>query len=425
MMKRKAAVVILAIFLCSVFAVNALAQATDDQDQEILYLLGSRASEVAMKELPFDKDDPNILVMTSASYAIIDGHNTGRCIDGVADASGCTVGKGNLLLIHRGREKPLWFAFFSKNTKECVYLQVNNAVLGKSVDEFKALADEEVFTKIAKENIGADKLLSEPEAWDEKMKANVFGGGAKPFNNEFTMMTIANVWAKGAPPELIRANQFHNHLCPGSASGYLFVKYIDNNLPLEKPSQRYQIIAIKPWCKDDVMQWILEATIGNKNYIAKDLTPEQMKQLPEDAKDVANVVIRWDSATGTGKGIVIAWDWDNACQMCGGVSKKDLTAFDTHRWWWMRLKMNQWMLDYMDSPETLIHTVKEFDVNSPTEVNKLKSAGVNPLVELGIMPAPGATSAPTEETPSIPGLAVIAAIAMAGVVAYAARRRKT
>lgn len=421
-MKRKVAVTVLVLFLCTVLAVTASAQVTDDQ--ELLYLLGSRASEIAMNDLPFEKDDPNILVMTSASYAIIDGHNTDRCIDGVADASGCTVGKGNLLLIHRSREKPLWFAFFSKNTNECVYLQVNNTVLGKSVDELNALADEEVFTKITKANIGADKLLNEPEAWDEKMKAQIFGGGAKPFNNEFTIMTIANIWAKGAPPELIRANQFHNHLCPGSASGFLFVKYIDFNLPLEKSSQRYQIIAIKPWCKDDIMQWILEATIGNKNYIAKDLTPEQMKQLPEDAKDVANVVIRWDSATGTGKGIVIAWDWDNACQMCGGVSKKDLTAFDTHRWWWMRLKMNQWMLDYTDSPETLIHTVKEFDVASLAELNNLKSAGVNPLVELGVMPKPETTPTPAEETPAIPGLGVIAAIAIAGALVYVVRRRK-
>ncbi len=421
-MKIKVTVTVLVLFLCTVLAVSASAQVTDDQ--ELLYLLGSRASEIAIKDLPFEKDDPNILVMTSASYAIIDGHNTDRCIDGIADASGCTVGKGNLLLIHRSREKPLWFAFFSKNTNECVYLQVNNAVLGKSVDELNVLADEEVFTKITKANIGADKLLSEPEAWDEKMKAQIFGGGAKPFNNEFTIMTIANIWAKGAPPELIRANQFHNHFCPGSASGFLFVKYIDFNLPLEKPSQRYQIIAIKPWCKDDIMQWILEATIGNKNYIAKDLTPEQMKQLPEDAKDVANVVIRWDSATGTGKGIVIAWDWDNACQMCGGVSKKDLTAFDTHRWWWMRLKMNQWMLDYMDSPETLIHTVKEFDVDSLAELNNLKSAGVNPLVELGVMPKSETTQTPTEKTPAIPGLGVIAAIAIAGALVYVMRRRK-
>jgi hypothetical protein len=44
------------------------------------------------------------------------------------------------------------------------------------------------------------------------------------------------------------------------------------------------------------------------------------------------------------------------------------------------------------------------------------------------MPEPETTAAPvptpTEKTPSIPGLAVIAAIAIAGVVVYVARRRK-
>ena len=86
--------------------------------------------------------------------------------------------------------------------------------------------------------------------------------------------------------------------------------------------------------------------------------------------------------------------------------------------------MNQWMLDYMDSPETLIHTVKEFDVDSLAELNNLKSAGVNPLVELGVMPKPETTPTPAEETPSIPGLGVIAAIAIAGALVYVVRRRK-
>ncbi len=106
--------------------------------------------------------------------------------------------------------------------------------------------------------------------------------------------------------------------------------------------------------------------------------------------------------------MVIAWDWDKAFQMCGDVSRKDLKAFDTHRWWWMRLKMNQWMLNYMDSPETFIHTVKEFDVNSQAELNKLKSAGVNPLVELGVMPVPESESTPLPVWIALSAIAVVA-----------------
>lgn len=399
----------LAILFCGVFAVNASAQATTD-NQDVMYLLGCRASEIAMKELNFTKGDSSILVMTTASFAIIDGHPTGRSIDGIADTTGCTVGKGNLLLIHMDKDKPLWLAFFNNRTKECVYLQVNNAVVGKSVDQLKALPDSEVFTKIAKENVGADKLLNEPDVWDKKTKAKVFGG------NEFSIITIANVWAKGAPEELIRASQFHNHICPGLTSGYFILKYLDRYLPLEKPSQEYQIIAIQPWCKDDCLQWNLDATIGHKSYTAEFLTEEQLKKLPANATNVANIVIRWDPTTGTGKGIVVKFDWDKMYKMCG-INKNE-----------SKLKMDLCMADYYDKPEMFVSTIKEFDVNSPAELIKLKSAGVNPLVELGIMSEQGTTSAPVstlpEKTPSIPGFAVIAAIVIASVVVCATRRRK-
>ncbi|KAF5415112.1 MAG: hypothetical protein C5S38_04345 [Candidatus Methanophagaceae archaeon] len=49
-MKRKVTVTVLVLFLCTVLAVSASAQVTDDQ--ELLHLLGSRASEIAMKDLP-------------------------------------------------------------------------------------------------------------------------------------------------------------------------------------------------------------------------------------------------------------------------------------------------------------------------------------------------------------------------------------
>ncbi|MGB3458538.1 MAG: hypothetical protein WBB08_04440 [Halobacteriota archaeon] len=39
----------------------------------------------------------------------------------------------------------------------------------------------------------------------------------------------------------------------------------------------------------------------------------------------------------------------------------------------------------IDEPETVIETIKGFDVNSPSELSNLKSAGVNPLVELGFI----------------------------------------
>ncbi len=130
------------------------------------------------------------------------------------------------------------------------------------------LLDDEVFTKIAKVNIGADELFANPESWPK-----VFGG------NEFTIVTFANVWADDAPYEFMKAAEFHNHICPGLTSGYMIIEYLDENLPLQG-NQNYEIIACPPWCKDDAFQVIFDMTVG-KRFVAMHLTSEDSAQLPE------------------------------------------------------------------------------------------------------------------------------------------------
>ncbi len=444
MMKRKLAVVVLAIFLCSAFAATGSARESivsdypeleplvdfvGEEELSVLDLVGFKAADRAMNDLPFSKGDSNILALTDAGYVpMIGDYTTEKALDGVMLTSGASRGKGNLINVHKPYNSPLWFAFFDKESKDCVYLEANSEILKTYLDrekterdatlsEFMNLKDEEIFTRIAKENIDADKLLSNPEAWQEKMVAKVFGG------NEFSVITLSNVWAKGLPNDFLKAAELHDHICPGLTSGYLIAEYVKEKLPAANPRREYTVIAIPPWCKDDVLITIFETNVGHKRTFVKWLTAEQNAALPEEAKNVANIIIKEDLKTGKGEGIVVAFDWDKAFQMCGDVSRKDLKAFDTYKWWYMRLKMDLFMMDYLDKPETFISTLKTFTVESPAEIEKLKSAGVNPLVELGLMPAP--ETAPTEETPTIPGLAVIAAIAIAGALVYASRRRKT
>ena len=446
-MKRKAIVAILVIFLCSVFAVTGSAQGSivsdypglkpvvdfvGEKDLSVMDLVGYKAAEKAMDELGFSKGDPNILALTDAGYVpMIDDYTTEKALNGVTLTSGTSRGKANLINVHKPYNARLWFAFFDKESKDCVYLEADSKVLKTYLDrektereaalsDFMSLKDEEIFTRIAKENIGADKLLSDPEPWQEKMVAKVFGG------NEFSLITLSNVWAKGLPNDFLKVAELHDHICPGLTSGYLIAGYVKEELPAANPRKEYTVIAIPPWCKDDALIIIFETNVGHKRTFVKWLTAEQKAALPKEAKNVANIIIKEDLKTGKGEGIVVAFDWDKAFQMCGDVSRKDLKAFDTYRWWWMRLKMDLFMMDYLDKPETFVSTLKTFTVESPDEIEKLKSAGVNPLVELGIMPEPGTTPTPAsaEETPSIPGLGVIAAIAIAGVVVYAAKRRK-
>ena len=447
MMKRKAAVVVLAIFICSVFVVTGLAQESivsdypglkplvdfvGEEELSVLDLVGFKAADRAMKDLQVSKGDSNILALTDAGYVpMIGDYTTEKALNGVTLTSGASRGRANLINVHKPYNARLWFAFFDKESKDCVYLEADSKVLKTYLDrektereaalsDFMSLKDEEIFTRIAKENIGADKLLSGPEPWQEKMVTKVFGG------NEFSLITLSNVRAKGLPNDFLKVAELHDHICPGLTSGYLIAEYVKEELPSSNPRKEYTVIAIPPWCKDDALIIIFETNVGHKRTFVKWLTAEQKAALPKEAKNVANIIIKEDLKTGKGEGIVVAFDWDKAFQMCGDVSRKDLKAFDTYRWWYMRLKMDLFMMDYLDKPETFVSTLKSFTVESPAETEKLKSAGVNPLVELGIMPEPGTTAAPapTEKTPSIPGLAVIAAIAIAGALVYVAKGRK-
>ncbi|MCK4733792.1 MAG: hypothetical protein KAT65_15160, partial [Methanophagales archaeon] len=320
------------------------------------------------------------------------------------------------------------FAFFDRESKDCVYLEANGEVLktyldrertdGSALRDFMKLDGEKIFTRIAKENIGADKLLSNPEPWQEKMKAKVFGG------NEFSLITLGNVWAKGLPNDFLKVAELHDHICPGLTSGYLIAEYVKKELPSLNPRNEYTIIAIPPWCKDDVFIQIFETNVGHKRLFVKWLTNEQKAKLPKEAKNVANIFIREDKKTGKGEGIVVAYDWDKAYQLCGDVSRKDLKAFDTHRWWYMRLKMDLFLMDYLDKPEVFVTTLKEFTLDLK-DVERLKSAGVNPLVELGVMEGEMDTEVVAEEASAVPGWAYALSliILLLVVVIYYTKKR--
>jgi formylmethanofuran dehydrogenase subunit E-like metal-binding protein len=370
-----------------------LAEFVGEENLSVLNLVGFRAADRAMKDLQFSQGDSNVLALTDAGYiAKIGEYTTEKALDGIMLTSGTSRGKGNLANLHKPYNASLWFAFFDKSSKDCVYLEADSEALKTYLDrektdrdaaitDFMKLKDNEIFTKIEEENIDADRLLNNPEAWQEKMVAKVFGG------NEFSIFTISNLWAMGLPNDFLKVAELHDHICPGLTSGYLIAKYLIKNFPTPAPRHEYTIIAIPPWCKDDALIQIFETNVGHKRLFVKWLTKEQKGQLPEEAKNVANIVIRWEQGAKSGDGIVVAFDWDKAYEG-SGTSPKDLRAFDTYKWWWVRLKMDIWMMDYLDNPEALVFTIKEFTVESPAELDNLKAAGVNPLVELGIMPQP-------------------------------------
>lgn len=368
-----------------------LVEFVGEENLSVLNLVGFRAADRAIKDLSLNRGDPNILALTDAGYiAQIGEYTTEKALDGAIMTTGASRGKGNLVNVHKPYNSPLWFAFFDKKSKDCVYLEADSEVLktylyrektgtDTALSEFMKLKDNEIFTKIAKENIDADRLLTNPEAWQEKMVAKVFGG------NEFSLITICNLWVMGLPNDFLRVAELHDHICPGLTSGYMIAEYIKRNFPSSNPRNEYTVIAIPPWCKDDAIIQIFETNVGHKAMFVKHLTKEQKTALSGEAKKVANIFIN----KKTNKGVVVGFDWAKVYEVAEmpdeAIAK--FRDFTTYWWWWGRLKQDIALMDYLDKPEEFVSTIKEFDA-TPEQIEKLTSAGVNPLVELGIMPGP-------------------------------------
>ena len=382
----------------------------------VMDLVGLKAVETARDLLEFKE----LLVITNAGYCKIGEYTTEKALNGLMIGAKVSRGKGNLVNVFSHYNAPLWFAFFDKKSKDCVYLEVNSTTLKKylemekenrtkALQEFMNLDPTDLFVRIAKENIDAEKLLTDPESWQKKMVEKVFGG------NEFRIVTIANVWAKGVPNDFMRIVEVHDHVCPGLISGYMIAKYLSDVFPSQNPRKEYVIIAVPPWCKDDAFIVLFGTTPGHKNMFVKWLTPEQKAMLPDKAKNVANIVIKRDMKTGELKGIVVGFNWSKAMKM-GGVKWEDFKSFDTYKWWWARLKLNLLLIDYLDKYEMFVYTIKTFSLK-PEELEKFKSAGVNPLVELGIMQS----NVEKEETPGF--TAILALIAIIIVIARVKRNK--
>jgi len=307
------------------------------------------------KDVSYYKGNTDVLVMTNLGYS----KGSEIYMSEFFEKSGVLFDK-NIVFVHSPYYKPLWFAFFNKTTGDCVYIEIKGGKIVKTV----------------KENIKADRLLSNPEEWDKKMKEKIFSG------NEFSIMTIANIWAKGSPYEFLRCAEFHNHICPGLTSGYLIVKFLEKELPLKR-GEYYQILAVPPWCKDDAFQVLLDSTVGKRRMYVKALSKDQIDLLPEEYKNIAGIYIAWNRSIGKGKAVILTFDWNKACKMAG-INRSDFKKFNTYHWWYARLKLDIFLMDYLDRPDVFVSKIKEFEMDSKM-LNKLNTAGVNPLTELGLI----------------------------------------
>ena len=337
----------LLLLLCSGFTGIAAADGSID-------ITG--AVQDAMTALGVTNETPGLCVLTDAGYVKVNGETTEDCIRTIRNETGCSIGDGNLLTIHRSVNKPLWFVIFDNTTKDCVYTVYQTGAFDATTI-----------------NIDGETATTS-DGWNA-MKAAI-GSDA------FSIVTIANAWGYGAPYDFLKCAQFHNHICPGLSSGYLIAGHIQDNYPLGN-GESYTWIGCPNWCKDDAIQVLLDLTAGKKGIVVKQRSGELfVKENP-----LAGILIIWNGTAKSGRGVAFRYDWGKACDL-SDVNLSDFKPSGGKTnplFWTTRIKASFGLVPYLDCPDMFVSlATDEFDVTSE-QLNRVKMAGVDPYVELGLL----------------------------------------
>lgn len=316
----------------------------------------------------------NMIVLTNAGYVKFGEYAAQAALDGVSKETGCTAGTGTLLEVHAARTSHLWFVLYDKESGKAVYCVVNKdkamELLSNVVTDLKRVSTQALFSKIVCENIKADNLSANAQAWDKKMKEKVFDG------NEFRIISIVNAAAKGAPADLLKSVLYHDHFCPGVTSGYLLANFLAKELPLRSPSDSYFIISAPVWCKEDALQTVLNTTPGKSGMAVLPMNQKSKEMLIPEAKNLAGIFFRTDSKTKQSEAVVLAFDFGKL----GALDEDKQRLFD----WEKKLKTILWGIDYLDKPELFVTVLKHFELKDGEKPQDYVQPGVNPLIQLGL-----------------------------------------
>ena len=260
--------------------------------------IGSKAAKTAKdiyeKELgvKIHKDMPNLMVLTSAGYVMINEQSTEACWDGLFEELGSRLSRKTLLPDHKAIWTPLWFNFLLKQddgSLMSIYMRYN-----------------EDGTFFIGEYNGTQVYNINMTTLNNSALSGGISASAYPDGNYFSIQSISNAWSAGPAFDQIISFLFHNLACPGVQPGFFIVDYIQENFPLNE-NQSYIYIANEQYCKDDSLEYILDVSPGLGNYLVQKLTSDEYKGA--DDLDEEGILIIWDSANNIGQAVSISYKW--------------------------------------------------------------------------------------------------------------------
>ena len=320
------------------------------------------------------------IALSNAGYAEIDGMSTEAALDGLQELTNASRGNNRLVELHSHYDDTLWFAIYYPTSGMCAYLEVNPQAVSKLFSTLDApssnqviwdnLAVEasELFSIMSFENINPDHLYANAAEYNDKFGTQLVFG-----KNAFRIVTIANAVAAGAPKSLLRSVEFHDHYCPGVTSGILAVNYIKENFPLTSGGS-YFVQSVQPWCKEDALMTLLNATPGKGGYSVLYSTEADRALWKDEAKDAATIIYRQDGTTKEWDGIVIGIALgDTGCPDYGTGSIMSKLCSDL------------WHLERMDQPESFVKVIAEFELPEGVVPKDWARPGVDPMEKLGLI----------------------------------------
>jgi formylmethanofuran dehydrogenase subunit E-like metal-binding protein len=310
----------------------------------------------AMKKADAKPEKGNIIVLTNSGYAEVNSATTQGALDGLSYVTGAARGNNTLIEIHSSPWTKLWFAVYDRKSGLCSYMEVSLSSSGDVVFDIQAL-----------EQINFDHLSSHAEEYKAKFDKKVFGG------NEFRVVSIVNAIVEEAPSCAVRAFEFHDHFCPGVTSGIMMASWLKKHFAPESGAD-YFIQAIQPWCKEDAMMALLNATPGKGSYSVNYPSDADLRNLLPWAKDASTAAYRKKKDGKSWEGIVLAFKWATEIQ-----------CPDTGNGIVDKVCADLWYLKRVEKPEEFVSVVKSFELPEGASPKDWAAPGVDPMEKLSLI----------------------------------------
>lgn len=321
---------------CALFLGHTTAVMATDTTYEQARELGRTSVQEAQTLLNENLREGVVIALTNAGYAMPGGGSSKGCLDGIADAANASVGASTLIAVQSRMDAPLWFAFYRPESGECAYLEGNATHMAQALEQ----GEVPTFSRRDTMRIDAEHLFAHPETCSTRIKEGAMG------SNAFRVITIANAAAKNCPDHALQAMVVHDHFCPGVSSGIILASYIQHHL-LRQHDTKLFLLSLTPWCKEDALTTLLNATPGKGAYGVLYGDRKNTDAWPAALRKTCTIAFV-QNADKTWTGHLLGFDFERVQQ---NYADKTFGSplLD-------KLYADLWFLDHMNNPEAFVET---------------------------------------------------------------------